>query len=283
MLGPWDHGARVNASPWCGRVEPELPVLGEVLRFFDQHLAGRQTGLADEDPIHYFAVHAEEWRAAKSWPPVKGSRSFFTAADNELAAKKPEAATSAPYQTDFAIGTGSQTRYERIAGIEASAYYADWTEREAKLFSFTGEPLAEPLEIAGHPVVSLWLASSEPDASVFVYLSEVEADGTSRYVTEGVLRAIHRAEAPAPRNYRTTWPWRTFARGDAKPMPIGEPQLLRFALLPTAWRFSAGSRIRLSIAGGDADHFVQTPHGRPPLLTVLCGGDKATVLELPTG
>ena len=42
MLGPWDHGARVNASPWRARVEPELPVLGEVLRFFDQHLAGRE-------------------------------------------------------------------------------------------------------------------------------------------------------------------------------------------------------------------------------------------------
>ena len=47
-------------------------------------------------------------------------------------------------------------------------------------------------------------------------------------------------------------------------MPIGEPQLLKFALLPVAWRFAKGSRIRLSIGGADADHFVQTPHGRPP-------------------
>jgi putative CocE/NonD family hydrolase len=282
MLGPWDHGARVNVSPWRGRIEPELPVLGEVLRFFDQHLAGRDTGLADEQPIHYFAMHAEEWRAAESWPPVKGSRQLFTAPDHRLAKSPSDAATAASYQADFSVGSGAQTRYERIAGIDATAYYADWTERERGLLSFTTEPLAAPLEIAGHPVVSLWLASSEPDAAVFVYLSEVEADGTSRYVTEGLLRAIHRAEAPAPKNYRTTWPWRTFARKDAKPMPVGEPQLLRFALLPTAWRFAAGSRIRLSIAGGDADHFVQTPHGRPPLLTVMSGAEKATRLDLPT-
>ncbi|MPZ31553.1 MAG: CocE/NonD family hydrolase [Rhodospirillales bacterium] len=282
MLGPWDHGARVNASPWRARVEPELPVLGEVLRFFDQHLAGRQTDLLDEAPIHYFAMHAEEWRAAESWPPVKASRQFFTAPDHRLAKSPSDAATSASYQADFSVGSGAQTRYERIAGIDATAYYADWTARERGLLSFTTEPLAAPLEIAGHPVVSLWLASSEPDAAVFVYLSEVEADGTARYVTEGLLRAIHRAEAPAPENYRTTWPWRTFARKDARPMPVGEPQLLRFALLPTAWRFAAGSRIRLSIAGGDADHFVQTPHGRPPLLAVMSGGDKATRLDLPT-
>ena len=132
-------------------------------------------------------------------------------------------------------------------------------------------------------MVSLWLSSSEPDAAVFVYLSEVEADGTSRYVTEGVLRAIHRAEAPAPRNYRTTWPWRSFARKDAAPMPIGEPQLLKLALLPVAWRFATGSRLKLSIAGADADHFVQTPHGRPPVLKVLSGSDKASMLELPVG
>ena len=65
MLGPWDHGARVNASPWQERIEPELSVLGEVLCFFDQYLAGRDTGLLQEDPIHYFVVHAEEWRGVK--------------------------------------------------------------------------------------------------------------------------------------------------------------------------------------------------------------------------
>ncbi|WP_422000573.1 CocE/NonD family hydrolase [Reyranella sp.] len=281
MLGPWDHGARVNASPWRARVEPELPVLGEVLRFFDQHLAGRDTGLADEEPIHYFTVHAEEWRAAGNWPPLPGRSTLYLAADGGLATDRPDATGSRAFQADFSRGTGEQTRYERIAGIDATAYYADWGERESRLLSFTGEPLTSPLEIAGHAVVSLWLASSEPDASVFVYLAEVEADGTSRYVTEGLLRAIHRAEAEAPRHYRTTWPWRSFARKDARPMPPGEPQLLRFALLPTAWRFAAGSRLRLSIAGADADHFAQTPHGRPPTLTVMSGGAQASLLELP--
>ena len=281
MLGPWDHGARVNVSPWRARVEPELPVLGEVLRFFDQHLAGRDTGLAAEEPIHYFAMHAEEWRSARTWPPTREECTLFTGTGGTLAASATGEPTKNTFQVDFAFGTGGQTRYERIAGIEAKSYYEDWSKREAALPQFTSEPLAEPLEIAGHPVVSLWLLSSEPDAAVFVYLSEVEADGTSRYVTEGVLRAIHRAESPAPANYRATWPWHSYARKDARPMPAGEPQLLRFALLPTAWRFSAGSRIRISIAGADADHFAQTPHGRPPKLTVLSGGDRPSSLMLP--
>jgi putative CocE/NonD family hydrolase len=281
MLGPWDHGARVNVSPWRARVEPELPVLGEVLRFFDQHLAGRDTGLADEDPVHYFTMHAEEWRSASAWPPTKAQRTFFTGPGGSLRASRAVAAVQDTFQADFAFGTGSHTRYERIAGIDAKSYYEDWGAREASLPQFTSEPLAEPLEMVGHAVVSLWLASSEPDAAVFVYLSEVEPDGTSRYVTEGMLRAIHRAEQPAPRNYRASWPWHSYARKDARPMPAGEPQLLRLALLPTAWRFSAGSRVRLSVSGADADHFAQTPHGRPPRLTVLSGGDRASSIELP--
>jgi hypothetical protein len=283
LLGPWDHGARVNASPWRARQEPEFPVLGEVLRFFDQHLAGRETGLAAEDPIHYFAMHAEEWRSAASWPPTSATKRFFTASDGQLAAASPRDGTPKSFQVDFTAGSGSQTRYERIAGIDATRYYEDWPERQQKLPGFTTAPLEAALELAGHPVVSLWLASSEPDAAVFAYLSEVEADGTVRYVTEGVLRAIHRAEAPCPRNYRTSWPWRSFARRDLRPMPIGEPQLLKFALLPVAWRFAKGSRVRLSLAGADADHFVQTPHGRPPTLTLTSGGETASVLELPVG
>lgn len=282
LLGPWDHGARVNASPWRAKQDPEFPVLGEVLRFFDQYLAGHDTGLEQEAPIHYFAAHAEEWRAAPSWPPVSGKRSFYTTPGRQLSGARPNDASSDEYRADFTAGSGTQTRYERIAGMDATNYYNDWPEREGKLLSFTTDALDLPLEIAGHPVISLWLASNEPDAAVFAYLSEVEGDGTVRYVTEGVLRAIHRAEAPAPRDYKTTWPFRTFARTDAKPMPIGEPQLLKFALLPIAWRFAKGSRIRLSISGADADHFVQTPHGRPPLLTVKSGGEQATMLELPT-
>jgi predicted acyl esterase len=117
---------------------------------------------------------------------------------------------------------------------------------------------------------------------VHVYLSEVEADGTVRYVTEGVLRAIHRKESePEPRQ-NWSWPFRTVARADARPMPKGEPQRLRFALLPTAGAFKRGSRIRLAIAGADADPYGQVPHGWPPLLGSRRGGASGSSVTLPS-
>ncbi|MGX9964752.1 CocE/NonD family hydrolase [Roseomonas sp. F4] len=280
ILGPWDHGARCNISPWRREQTPEFDLLGAVLRFFDHYLLGRETGLDQEAPVHFFSLHAEAWRAAESWPPVESTQRLYLAAESALA-DAPVAAGQDVAQADFAWGSGDGTRYERIAGINSTNYYADWGQRQAGLVGWSSAPLPQDMELAGHGLADLWLESSEPDAALFVYLSEVEADGTVRYVTEGLLRALHRHESPAPETYRTSWPFRSFTRADAVPLVPGEATRLRIPLLPTAWVFRQGSRIRLSLSGADADHAAQVPHGRPPRLTLLRGGDRGSALELP--
>jgi hypothetical protein len=280
LLGPWDHGARCNVSPWRDNVTPDFDLLAALLRFLDEYLMGRDTGLRAEARIHFFALHAEEWRAAESWPPIRGTDRLYLGPDATLTTD-PGAPGTDETRADFAAGTGHGTRYERIAGINSTTYYPDWAERSANMLSWTSAILAAAQELQGHAIADLWITSSEPDAALFVYLSEVDGDGTVRYVTEGLLRALHRKESPAPDTYRTTWPFRSFRRADAAPLTPGEPTRLRIPLLPTAWTFRAGSRIRLSLAGADADHCVQVPHGRPPLLGVLRGGDRASSIELP--
>jgi hypothetical protein len=285
LLGPWDHGARIDVSPWRSSVEADFPLLGEVLRFFDTYLLGLDTGLAEEAPIHYFAMHAQEWRAADHWPPVDAGRRYTLSAGRRLSgpdvAGSDAAAGEDEYKVDFSLGTGSNTRYERIAGIDSRNYYADWQGRTDRMLSYDTDPLVRPMEVAGHGLADLWLSSSEPDAALFVYLTEILADGREHYVTEGLLRALHRKESPPPETYLTTWPFRSFTRADATPLTPGRVERIRIPLLPVAWRFETGSRIRLSIAGADADHCGQVPHGRPPRLRVLFGGDHASAIELP--
>lgn len=280
LLGPWDHGARVDVSPWRRTVDVEFPLLAEVLRFFDTHLVNADTGLPDEAPVHYFSLHAEEWRASAGWPPAEAGKRLFLSPGRRLGnAGEPGGADS--YQVDFTLGTGTGTRYERIAGIDSCEYYADWQGRSERMLSFTSDPLTAAVELAGHGLADLFLTCSERDLALLVYLTEIEADGSERYVTEGVLRALHRKESAAPPSYRTTWPFRAFSRSDAVPLEPGKVERIRITLLPVAWRFVAGSRIRLSIAGADDDHYGQVPHGRPPLVTILRGGDNASLLELP--
>jgi putative CocE/NonD family hydrolase len=149
------------------------------------------------------------------------------------------------------------------------------------MLSFTTAPFDADAELTGHAIVNLQVSTSEHDASVFAYLSEIEADGRARYVTEGALRMLHRSTTECPKSYKTTWPFRTFHRDDARRMTPGEPEALRFALLPISWKLMKGSRLRLSISGADADHFAQVPHGRPPRIEVSVGAGAASCIVLP--
>jgi hypothetical protein len=280
LLGPWDHGARANVSPWRDSDEPRFSVLAEVLRFFDEYLMDRNTGLVAESPVHYFTIHEEAWHAASSWPPSTEKRTLYFSAGNALE-DRPGSAGKDSHQVDFAMGTGRRTRHERLATVNTRECYSDWQGRDARMLCYTSVPLERDVEVSGHPVVTLWLESNQGDAAIFVYLSEVETNGQVRYVTEGVLRALHRRESPCPPREVRTWPYHSFARADAAPMVKGRVEQIRFGLLPTSWGFKAGSRLRIAIAGADCDHYAQVPHGRPPILNVHRGADFASMIELP--
>jgi uncharacterized protein len=281
LLGPWDHGARVNVSPWRDEVEPAFTVLAEVLRFFDEHLAGTDTGLRAEAPVHYFTMGEECWRAADAWPPIADAPARLFLAAGHALSRDGTAAASDTYQVDFAFGTGTHTRYERLAAFDNRDYYGDWQGRDAALLRYTSAPLDADAELTGHVVAELWLAASEADAAIHLYLTEVEPDGRERYVTEGVLRAFHRKDAADTPAHRTAWPTHSYRRADAAPLVPGKPARLRIALLPVSWRLRKGSRIRLGVAGADADHYAQVPHGRPPALTLHHGGEMGSRIELP--
>ena len=280
LLGPWDHGARSNCSPFRDPSLPAFPVLGEVLRFFDHYLMGRETGLNRESRVHYFAIQAEAWRESAVWPPRQEARTLYLDAPGVLSATET-AAADATYRVDPTIGTGTDTRYERLAAKEVLTYYESWHGRDASMLCFTGDPLAETFELAGHPLVTLDLSADQADAALFVYLEDVDGEGRARHVTEGMLRLLHRQTSPAPARHKVVGPYRSFTRADAKPLTPGERVRVELAMLPVSWSFPAGHRIRLAIAGADANHFMQVPHGRPPLLTISCGGLDGPRIELP--
>ncbi len=282
LLGPWDHGARTNGSPWRNSApQPEFSVLGEVLRFFDEHLAGIDTGLRDEAPVHFHTVRGEHWQAATSWPPHDALTRLHLAPEGQLSPQAPATASVAPYQVRFTTGTGRHSRFERLGALAITDYYDDWPGREDRLLTFATTPFDQPTELSGHAIVRLHVATSEHDASVFVYLSEVDADGRSWYITEGSVRLLHRAEAPPPASYNVPWPFRSYRREDARLMQPGVAETVRFALLPISWTLQAGSRLRVAIAGADSDHFAQVPHGRPPLLQFTLGGEQRSCIDLP--
>ncbi|GAB4235905.1 MAG: CocE/NonD family hydrolase [Methyloligellaceae bacterium] len=282
LIGPWDHGARTNVSPFRRRVEPEFELLAEILRFFDTHVGEQDTGLGEEARVHYFTIASEEWKAAQDWPPApQRTCRFHLAPEGRLQDTPGGAEATLRYTPDFGFGTGTGTRYGRLAALDIRDYYADWGERSADLLRFAGAPLDEAVTLTGHPVLRLSLASTEKDAAVIAYLEDIAPDGTRRYVTEGMLRALHRKESPPPATYRAAWPFHGCRQADAAPLQPGVPVTLTLALLPVSWRFGKGHRIALALAGADADNYIRLPYGRPGTWTLMLGAASGSCLELP--
>ena len=158
---------------------------------------------------------------------------------------------------------------------------ADWASTTAGRLRFTTPALDAPLSIAGHAIVTLHLASDQADACVFVYLEDIAPDGSVHYVTEGMLRALHRKISKPSPTYGTAWPPREYTRKEACVLTPGETVELTFALLPTAWEFPKGNQIALSIAGADRDNFALWPYGRPGHWRIALGGGGGSRIELP--
>jgi hypothetical protein len=272
IIGPWDHSLR-RVSPVAGTGPSHFDHAGELLKFFDYHLKDVDTGIDDEPPVHYFTFGDERWKTADAWPPPATQRSYYFARAGRLDETAPASLDAADaHRVDPTVGSGHETRWDTLTGRALPHPYPDRTTRDEKLLTYTGAPLERAMEVTGHPVVTLWVDSTATDGAFFAYLEDVAPGGHVTYVSEGMLRALHRKGDPATR---------TFLRRDAEPLVPGEPAQLVFELLPTSYVFAPGHAIRLAIAGADHDHFAQIPVDGAPLLHVHRSRDRASRIELP--
>jgi putative CocE/NonD family hydrolase len=253
VIGPWFHGQ-----------DHGFDLAGERIRWFDRWLKGIRNDIDREPGIRYFVIDAppdQAWRTTSTWPiPEAVETSFYFEAgpsgtvaslnDGTLTDVAPVglvAADSGRVDTTASLGPGN--RWANTYG--GAMGYVDLARNDAKGWTWTSPALGAPLEVIGHPVAHIWLRSSTRDADVFVYLEDVSPDGRSTYVTEGALRASHRKLAKPPfENFGL--PWTRSYREDISPLP-DRPTELVFDLHPTAKRFNAGHRIRITVTGADRD------------------------------
>ena len=110
------------------------------------------------------------------------------------------------------------------------------------------------------------------------YLEEVDPEGSSRYVTEGVLRASHRALAEAPWD-NLGLPFQRSYASDVQPLPDA-PAELTLDLHPTSTVFNAGHRLRLTVMGADRDN-AEEVSDPPPTVRVYRSAAHPSSVELP--
>jgi putative CocE/NonD family hydrolase len=273
-----NHGGNVGADPFLPNDLGPRPSVDEQfaanLNFVDRVRSGESITRI----IHYYVLGAGVYRSTNVWPPADaGPRTLYLNA-SELG-ERPGPEGTRRYEVDFGAGTGDKTRWSTQFGTPPA--YPDRRDADSRLLVFDSAPLSVDTEVVGTPVLTLYVASQSRDPAFFAYLEDVAPDGRVTYLTEGMLRAVHRRIAdPASLPYDQGPAAHSFRRADAMQVTPGEVMEVRFALFPVAALIRSGHRLRVAIAGADRNVFRIYSGGGPDTYTISYGGARQSRLEL---
>ncbi len=271
----------------------------EQLRFFDYHLKGIPNGIAGEPSVNIYVMNSG-WRSEREWPLKRArSRTLYLASGNALSAKAADKADRDLFDVDFthqsSFGTNKINRWLMMYLPDT---IMDRTAADRKTITYETPPLNKDTEVTGHPLMKLFVSSNRSDGDVHVFISEVTPDGRSINVSEGRLRAgWHRlrdddSQVDNRVDVLPNLPYHGFRREQyaAAPFKDGKVVKLEFALMPAAYKFRKGHRIRIAVAGADLGNFEMNPFlckGNRPVdcprtrYGIHRGGRYASRIELP--
>lgn len=217
-----------------------------------------------------------------AWPPPAAAATRYHLGDaGVLAPDRPARASTVSFRPD--PGARPPTSLAEGNAWDALPPYT-WAPVTGDAgVGFITAALPADLTVIGPASLDLWLRSSAEDTDLQATVSEVRPDGQELYVQSGYLRASARALD----RHRSTelQPVPTFLGADRRPLPAGGPTLVRVPLLPVAYAFRAGSRIRVTVSapGGDRPSWrFDTPAtGGQVTDTLSLGGKTASSLVLP--
>lgn len=135
--------------------------------------------------------------------------------------------------------------------------------------------------MTGHPVLDLALRIDRDDAAVHAYFEAIAPDGRVIHLSDGQLRALHRAERADDPSCLHGLPCHAFLTADAAPVTPSEPLRLRFALSPISALLPQGYRLRVAIAGHDASVFERVPAEGATTFRIGHGIGQDSAIELP--
>ena len=239
LVGPWTHG-----YPQVGAPGPAIGFLSEALRWWDHWLKGRDTGIMQEPMLRFWMQEhvptpamttvPGRWAAETDWPSHRiADRIYYFSGRNRLGASRSaeQRRDLDPLQT---VGESSGNWCPSGGGeVSDLAIEMALDQRldDARSLVFDSEPLTEPLEILGAPLLTLDLAVDQPVASIAVRLNDVLPGGESGRVTYGLLNLCHRESSENP-----------------SPLTPGKRYSVKLPLDYAAHQFQAGSVIRISIS-----------------------------------
>ncbi|MFE4582657.1 CocE/NonD family hydrolase [Streptomyces chartreusis] len=252
VIGPWTHGGGADANPFSPTVKPAEPSPAKqwraLMAFFERHVKADSS--AKTKRITYYTLGENRWRTTTVWPPSGTKTSSW-----KLGGQSEEV-----YKVDPKATTGPASRWiGNLTGEDI--IYPDRRVADRRLLTYTGQPLRRDVRVTGMPVVKLRMAVNKPDADVRVYLEDVAPDGRVTYITEGQLRLASRLVDSGTHPDAAVRVAHSYALRDACPMTPGVMEDITIGLVSTSALFREGHRVRIAVAGADADNFVPLKDG----------------------
>jgi hypothetical protein len=227
-VGPWTHTQMLSKGmATCAR---------ESLDWLDSYLGDGPT-LRRPSRVRVY-VTGQGWRHLSDWPPSTTERALYLRPGRYLDETAPTDLKGVAPAT-FRYDPADPTPTTGGPLLSRSGGYRDDSRLALRddVLAFTSATLTHDLCVYGNPVVELAHTSDNPHVDLFVRVSEVDAKGRSRNVSDGYRRL-----------------------GAAT-------KTINIELDEVAHRFRAGSRIRLLIAGSWFPRYARNLGTEEPMLT----------------
>lgn len=254
LVGPWSH------LDYEGYVSTSFD---QGLAWFDYVLKGNPTP-PQKKPVRLYVQGAGEWRDEQRWPPPSTTVRLYlqgngAAKTGRLFLETPAAgAAPDPYRYDPADPTPNLGG-PKLAG-DAGPVDNRPLEQRADVLVYSTPPLRADLEIVGYVAAELYVRSSLPSADFFVRLTDVDVQGRSLNVCDGIVRVEPgRGELLTDGVVRVTVP-----------------------MSATAYRFKSNHRLRVQVASGAHPRFARNlgAAGNQATLTTLTVADQIVYHDL---
>jgi len=226
----------------------------EILPWYEHHLKGVANDVMGRPNVRFFVNGENQYRSADAWPPSDvAPRSFYLSGTKSGVVKSLNDGTLSE-QTPTAQSESTSWNYPdpqwSVAGV--TVFDANGIpDHTARVNTYTSAAFDRDREFTGHGVVELFASSDQRDFDLFVkvsLLSPGQFGLRARKVTQGWLRASHRAEDP-----QLSKEMRPFhSHQKLEPVEPGKVYKLRVELLPMSFLVKSGERIRLEITNHDS-------------------------------
>jgi uncharacterized protein len=233
LIGAWGHSYPDSVSPG-----PGLQWAHEEVRWWQQWLQGKDTGIMDEPMFRAYMPYTTPWEvypndlpgrwiAEPVWPSAAVTAQRWHLSGDGALLSAPGKGGKAEYVADKIVGL-NKTQW---LPFPPSGMPAEQSEDDARSLVFNSPRLTTDIEILGYPIAKIRVAANVAVAKLVVRLTDVAPDGKSWLVGWGLLNLTHRESHENP-----------------SALKVGEFYDVSLKLNMTAHRFKHGHRIRIALS-----------------------------------